>query len=899
MTSHAAHAASPPWYLNETTLLDTLRDISRSRSAPPAIPGYDDFIELQRGGQGVVYAATQRSTRRKVAIKVLRDGALATDAAQRRFEREIELVASLNHPNIVRIYDSGISQPPDARAYFVMEFIDGVPLHEFIRAAGTHDRAPSLRLFVTICRAVSAAHQRGVIHRDLKPSNVRIDHTGEPHILDFGLAKGAENVGASIQLHHDTVSVAGQFLGSLPWASPEQAQGDPNAIDVRTDVYSLGVILYQLLTGRFPYDIDGSLRDVLERITATEPAPPSAVNRAINDELETIVLKCLAKEPDRRYQSAAELALDIERYLNGEPIQAKRDSAWYTMRKRLAQYRMLAAIAAVLFITLIAGISATLWQARQASLARDRAEQRFNDVRELARHVLFDLHDHIVNLPGSRPARQALVTTALLYLEELNADSHNDPALVAELAEGYLRIGDLQGRPNAPNLGDITAALRSYQKASDLASMLAKHPAEGPRATLLLIDIHAAIADVLAAQGSFDRAISNARASLELATQTMASHPGDHTALLRAAVAHVKLGDVLGNPSFANAGRIDDASTEYASAETVMQRLVRAQPNDLDTRRYLALVDERLGTMHDVRGEKSLALQRFEQSLALRKQLVSEQRENASLLRDLAIAHEKRANVLRAVGRLDDAARSYAEASAVFDSLVQIDPANVAARRNSAINHERIGDLHLDMGNAPAAERSIRISCDMFVDLARRDPGNEQAQFMAAVGKIKLADVLGNPDFLNLGQPERAIPLYREALDTFTALSNDAPDHRGRRRYLALTCERLGTMSLVTSNAADARMMFTRSRDLRVQLAQEDSAESDVVRDLGVAHEKLGKVFEFEQNYAAAIEHYRSAIDVYTRLAQQFPEAQQFSNDLVVAQQHIDRCTALAASLHN
>jgi serine/threonine protein kinase len=271
------------WHQDEASLLSIAR---RARTGVPVIPGYADLVELKRGGQGVVYSAVQRSTHRKVAIKVLLAGHLATEAQKRRFERETELAASLRHPNVVRIYDSGMTG--EGWAYLVMEYVEGRAIDEHARGLSGESRARALvGVFTKVCDAVAHAHQRGVIHRDLKPSNIRVDDGGEPHVLDFGLAK-LEGVQETRE-----VSVSGQFLGSLPWASPEQADGT-DAVDVRSDVYSLGVVLYQLLSGRLPYDVEGSMTRALENIRGATPHPLEG--SGVDEDLATIVLKCLVKE---------------------------------------------------------------------------------------------------------------------------------------------------------------------------------------------------------------------------------------------------------------------------------------------------------------------------------------------------------------------------------------------------------------------------------------------------------------------------------------------------------------------------------------------------------------------------------------------------------------------------
>jgi serine/threonine protein kinase len=344
---------------------------------PESFAGYKVTKELHRGGQGVVYQAIQQSTNRKVAIKVMKEGPFAHPDDRARFEREVQILGQLQHPNIVAIHDSG---KVAGCHYFVMDYISGRSLDEYIEerrresdpaqkergSRGTRgpngSRSDSrhaglsidetLGLFSKICGAVDAAHRRGIVHRDLKPRNIFIDQAGEPHVLDFGLAKTA--VGGA---DAGVMTVTGQFIGTLPWASPEQAEGRPTQIDVRTDVYALGVILYQMLTGRFPYEVMGNMRDVLDRIMNEAPARPSTIRRQINDEVETIVLKCLEKDKERRYQSAGNLGNDIARYLAGEPIEARRASIFYLVRTRTFAFVRRNAFAACVLIAVISSLA--------------------------------------------------------------------------------------------------------------------------------------------------------------------------------------------------------------------------------------------------------------------------------------------------------------------------------------------------------------------------------------------------------------------------------------------------------------------------------------------------------------------------------------------------------------
>lgn len=332
---------------------------------------------IDRGGQAIVYEAVQKSTNRRMALKVFLLGLTGADRHARRFEREVDLLVGLRHPGIVTVYDSGTTA--DGHPFIAMDYLEGRrldvwALEELGLPCDRRSVRRLLELFAEACEAVRHAHQQGVIHRDLKPGNILIDADGIPHVLDFGLAK------ATSASDSRGLTVTGEFFGTLAYAAPEQVSGHPDRMDTRADVFALGVILYELLTRELPHSSDGAVADVVRRISGVVPAPPSALNPALDEELDTIVLKALSKEPDRRYHSAAELLDDVRRYLAGEAISAKRDSTWYVLRKTLRHYRLPLAAAGT-FVAMLFVFS--VWMALlygRAHRAEDAAVQTAQDL---------------------------------------------------------------------------------------------------------------------------------------------------------------------------------------------------------------------------------------------------------------------------------------------------------------------------------------------------------------------------------------------------------------------------------------------------------------------------------------------------------------------------------------
>ena len=488
--------------------------LAPAEPAEKRIGPYQLIRQIGKGGMGAVYLAVRADDTfsKKVAIKLVQTGIDTQDILQ-RFRHERQILATLDHPNIAKLLDGGTTD--QGLPYFVMDYVEGTRIEEYCEG---HKLQISERilLFRDVCSAVQYVHQNLVVHRDLKPSNIFVTPQGIPKLLDFGIAKLLKPEMFTKLID----STRAEFRLMTPgYASPEQVRGEP--VTTASDVYSLGVILYELLTSCCPYKLKtDSPAEILRAVCDQDPEKPSTIvvkpsdatdagkkkitpenvaaergtlpeklSRQLRGDLDNIVAKALRKEPQRRYVSVEQLSEDLHRYLVGLPVSAHRDTWNYRAGKFAHRHKAGVAAAALIALSLVGGVLATTWQARVARAERANAQQRFNDVRKLTTSFLFEFHSAIQNLPGSTPARRLLVQRALEYLSKLAQRAHGDRGLQRELAEAYLKVGDVQGNPYAANLGIPRAQRRATTRHSRSAR---RSPRQIPMTPQPAITLHAA-----------------------------------------------------------------------------------------------------------------------------------------------------------------------------------------------------------------------------------------------------------------------------------------------------------------------------------------------------------------------------------------------------------------------
>jgi tetratricopeptide (TPR) repeat protein len=643
--------------------------VARKRLGP-----YEILSLLGRGGMGAVYLARRADGQyeKQVAIKLV-DLPLATEVFFERFRQERQILAGLEHPNIARMLDGGVSD--DGVLYLVMEYVEGVPIDSYVGAQELSLK-DKLRLFVKVCSAVQFAHQNLVIHRDLKPDNVLVSSDGEPHLLDFGTAKLL-----SADQSADVLGLTRHgFLSFTPtYASPEQVLG--KAITTATDTYSLGVMLYLLLTGRLPYELSKfTTEEMVAVICKQAPSPPSSENNTFPDpDLEAILAKSLRKEAEKRYGTAQEFAADITAYLEYRPVLARRGTLRYKATKFARRNKLAIGFAGVLLLTLCAGVAAVLRQAEIANRAELRAEARSADLLQLSDSLLSELDSAIQQLPGSTHAQQVLVARVLEHLERVATDAQTDRQTGVILANAYVRLGNLQGDPYEQNIGDTPGAIRSLNKAvATLEPLAATYPKDAS-VLLALARAEEARGEILSQADDNDLAAASMRSGIA-SYESLLALPRPSAALcFETAVAYETYGDLLGQDM--GFGDAAGALSNYRRAIDLDYRALSIDPNFTRVRRGLPVMQVKLGNVH-LEDSPTTALDDFSKAMELLNSLLPADRSVLSSVRLQALIPRKQANALSELGRYTEARPLFSKSEAIYASLIAADSKDLRAKHD-------------------------------------------------------------------------------------------------------------------------------------------------------------------------------------------------------------------------
>jgi non-specific serine/threonine protein kinase/serine/threonine-protein kinase len=605
------------------------------------------------------------------------------------------------------------------------------------------------------------------------------------------------------------------------YASPEQVRG--SQLTTSTDVYSLGVVLYELLTGRRPYELAGnSPRDIEEVVCEIQPQRPSTMvsrfleqrtagipgrstdrtelepdsgfpgpgaisppgkiadakgdiwRRQLEGDLDTIALMALRKEPQRRYASAEQLAEDIRRHLEGMPVIARPNTFGYLAAKFVGRNRAGVAAAVLVLISLVAGIVATAWQARVAGRERALAERRLADVRKLANSFLFEFHDAIENLPGSTPARALVVKRALEYLDALARESVGDQTLQSELATAYERVGNIQGNPYSANLGDAQGAIASFSKSLAIREILAASGRNDFQSQLDLSLAHEHLGETLEVTGDISGALDHHRRALAIRESLAAQ--GQGSALARREVAR-SLGYI--GACLAKKGEPDSALESYRKSLAINRELLQTQPDDSQAWRQWAVSLWRIGNLLYRKQDFNATLDHYGQARPVFETLASNEM-NAPARRELSQFYGDLAITLGMQGDLNCALEMARKALALRRALSKADPANAQARRDLGIAHMYLAQMLSKTGDAAATAVEMRSSLAVFEPLASGENATAQSLIDLAQCYESFGDMLWNLSVGSGVQGRLRSQRLREARDWYV---------RGRDAFATLKRE--------------------------------------------------------------------------------------------------------------
>lgn len=870
----AAHDATHAGSLDQPAFSFT-RSLQDSREASPSVIGrrigaYRIEAEIAHGGMGAVFRAVRADDQysKQVAIKLVSGAAFSSQVTE-MFRRERQVLASLEHPNIARLLDGGAME--DGSPFLVMEYVEGEPVTRYCEShqLGVDDR---LRLFQKICSAVQYAHQNLVIHRDIKPANILVTEEGEPKLLDFGIAKFVDlDPGANV------TATAWQAL-TPAYASPEQLCGEP--VTTATDVYSLGVVLYELLTGMNPFSSRQSSSLRLQRAILEEhPELPSRaavrdqgpnredLGNRLKGDVDSIVGKAIRKQRTERYSSVEQFADDVRRHLENLPVLAQPDTWPYRAAKFARRHRTGMLASALILASLVTGMVLAAYEARIARAERLRAERRFSDVRKLANSLLFDLHDAIQDLPGSTPARKMIVEKSLQYLDSLSTEGGGDPGLLRELATAYERVGELQGQYLADNLGETSNSFASYRKALGIRRQLGEDRNAPWQDRLSLAESYRRMASQVQAMRQTREALAQLQKATEISEEVARLRPMDLKVLNELAIDYQVLATAQEQSWFGGWDQLTVSVETDKKAIAVANKMVNLDPTNLEAERRLGNNTLQIANAQSDLDDFSDAVQSFNQALGIfrsvaqRSGAVKDRRRVAVVLNQLGQLYDREGNWRLTL-------ENHEKGLGIYKQLFKEDPKNVLLRQGLGIAFVNTGEGKSKLGRLSEGRADINQGI-AIMRAGMTDPNEEQRNVLAQMYMI-LGDNLARGR-----QPYQSLRQYKAAAQIYDAMPAD-PDNNGLGGLSVATCEvGIAKAQLLTGQPEAAVTGFQKVLVLTaswVKRGNRGESNRDALRDAAQAYAGLAEVeagkarnsppSEQQRHWEQAIAGYRQSLEI-------------------------------------
>lgn len=839
-------------------------------TAPETIGPYRILERVGIGGMGEVFRAEQQHPKREVAIKMIRPNLALpfTDIAnqlERRFSLEAEILGRLQHRGIAQIYEAGTTETAlGPTPYLAMEFVRGEPLDGFVRS---HDSTvpERLELIIEIAQAVHHAHVRGIVHRDLKPGNILVEDTGQPKVLDFGIARVIDDEA----LRATIATEEGQWLGTISYMSPEQIEGRSADIDTRSDVYSLTVITYELLAGSLPYDLDGlTIPRAVQTIMTTEPIPLGRRRSSLRGDLDTIIAKGLERDKERRYASADEFARDLRRFLDDEPIQAKPATTFYRIRKFARRNKGLVTGVSLALVAIVVGAISSVIFALSAREQAERANENFAQVYDISREFLFEFEAMIRELPGSTQARNLILRKALELLDGLEASASDDPGLASDLGWAYVRVGNLQARSLLGDEGDATAARESYEKGRAILARLLRdtdtdstHPDDLELRHRYAAALSALSEAWLEVGHDVDEAARLHRESLDLLERLHQRAPRDDDITKTLAEQH----DRMGRRAVAQSNPND--ALEHFERSLELCRLIAGHSGDPQARANVATALDRIGNFRRLRGEDPLALRAYEEALALRRAVHEAEPNQRSFLSGISVSLAKLGDRYRARSEIDRARAYYQESLDIRRRLVAADPFSYDAQSQLATILERLGKIAEESNDFETALAHFTESKQICRSIAQQAPQSLDARRNLALALTRVGDTEAR-----LGHADASTTLYRESHEIRRAIAEQWPEQITARRELAISYSRIAKISLRAQDEEKALEELRRSQSLLHEAWQAEPDNLEYGRTYTVLADQVGHLLLRLDRLPEATEVLQQSLAAKTTLIERAPD---------------------------
>ena len=681
----------------------------------PVLPGYELIDQIGSGGMSRVFRARHIELDRMVALKFLKRIDPESKLSQ-RLEVEAKAFAKLKHPNIAQIYEIGST---DDGPFLSLEYLPGGTLDD--RIDGPMVPREAAKLIATLASAIQYSHEQGVIHRDLKPGNILFDENDNPKIVDFGLAK--------ISNQSQQLTQTGAMLGTLAYMAPEQASSVVKNIGPSCDVYALGCVLYELLVGKPPFMSD-EYAQTITMILSTDPVPPRRMQPGVPRDLQTICLRCLQKRHRHRYASAGELADDLNRFLNGEPIMARQIGfveRAYLLALRRPAAAFFVCLSSLLLCALLIGsliYNARLHKANtDISRQRDQYQDLFESGRELATWALFFHAEELAESKTPIQTQKRLAAQLQMYLDQLQKHADGNRDLSDELASAYERLAQIQGHPNHPNIGQVEDAIKNYTSALNLRKQLVEKDPTDPVMIINLAKVHADLGAVLGVKGQSDKALK----SLEEASQCLKSinDPNSKGTAQRAlSSTWVRIGDVQ-----ESIGELEKAEGSFLKA---LELVESTNPSSADevARNFIMLLHGRLTRLAISQSKlgDSTASKRveryYESLLESMEEFDPTNQDNPVKVQMLGQVLRVTADYMHETGEPFKAYEINKQVLKLSRELLVKDPGNSTVSRDIAISLSRIGEYHRDKEEFEKAISMLKESQELTAGLIEQDDAN-------------------------------------------------------------------------------------------------------------------------------------------------------------------------------